>query len=326
MSVEHGAKLKLGDKGNVVRDVQNMLTAGGEYVTADGHLGPVTWDALNRFAMAHGLRWDKNTAKTIGDELARTLFLNREAVADGVVQYVPSSMQQELNGKVVSVPFYNLLRQQAQPIPRSRVVRNVTVMRGSGEITGVTLHQMACTYGVSAQQVKAAGGNKSMARANRMMNIPAHACAMSTELGVVVHSPLAAFLHHAHAFNDDTLGLEVEGLYAGVKDVRSTMWNADEVAYLSNTAILSARAALKYLVEEGRDLGMPIQWLYAHRQTYGDKTGDPGSEIWQYVGLDYGVKVLGLKVRNDHTRRDGNPIPKDWDPDATAPYRPKKKK
>ena len=60
--------------------------------------------------------------------------------------------------------------------------------------------------------------------------------------------------------------------------------------------------------------------LYAHRQSNGQKPSDPGYEIWQQVVLDYGVKVLGLKTKNEYTVDDGKPIPKDWDASSKSKY------
>lgn len=65
---------------------------------------------------------------------------------------------------------------------------------------------------------------------------------------------------------------------------------------------------------------MPIEYLYGHRQSNGQKPSDPGYEIWQQVVLDYGVKELGLKTRNDYTVGDGKTIPSAWDEKSKAKY------
>jgi hypothetical protein len=65
---------------------------------------------------------------------------------------------------------------------------------------------------------------------------------------------------------------------------------------------------------------MPIEYLYAHRQSSGQKPSDPGYEIWQQVVLEYGVSVLGLKTKNEYVVGDGKPIPKDWDENSKARY------
>lgn len=76
------------------------------------------------------------------------------------------------------------------------------------------------------------------------------------------------------------------------------------------------RNALGYLVEEGRALGMPIEFMWAHRQSTA-KPSDPGEELWQRVGVEFGMKVLGLKPQCDLKLKDrsgnwGKTIPIEW--------------
>ena len=308
------SNLGRGSRGNIVRELQNALTFAGYYVAADGSLGPVTWDALDRYAQDNDVRWDKNTHTTIGAELARALT-NEVLVSEGVA--ASPSRQFYIPDGYPDIKLYDLRMEQESPIPRSKKVRGRTVMRRPAEITGLTFHQMACTFDVAPYQLKASGGDRELARARRMMNVPAHVCVMMTG-GVVVHSPLEAYLNHGHGFNSDTYGIEVEGLYAGVKGVRTTMWKPDDVMELGEKTKRGIQFAIDFLV-----LNTPeptkLKYMYAHRQSYDDKRADPGSEIWGVA--EKHCAQHSILPRYDHTRRDGLPIPKEWSKGATANYR-----
>lgn len=212
------------------------------------------------------------------------------------------------------VKFIDMTGEQSERIPRSRISRGKTVMRDPKDVTGICVHQMAVIFGVSKRLLDAAGGDRDLAKARRFMNVPAHACA-SRDGFYAVHSPLEAYLHHGHEFNRMSLGLEIEGNYAGVEGKPHTAWKgaSNAHAYTDETHE-AAKAALKHLVEEGRKAGMPIKYIWAHRQTYRSKRGDPGGEIWRKLVLEYAVPVLGLEVQNNLTYRTGKPIPVEWDP------------
>jgi hypothetical protein len=125
-------------------------------------------------------------------------------------------------------------------------------------------------------------------------------------------------LYTSNGLNSFTLGLEIEGIYPGYPGAK--VWGSNPATPFTELARDSARFALKYLLDTGRAAGMPIEYLYAHRQSSGQKPSDPGFEIWQQVVLDYGVKVLGLKTRNEYVVGDGKPIPSAWDSTSKAKY------
>lgn len=197
-----------------------------------------------------------------------------------------------------------------------RIERGKTVVRDPKTVTGIGIHQTACVF-----------GPKDIDRRNRRaLNVPCHALAFRDGTYVTAF-PLEWFVHHGNELNAFTLGLEIEGHYSGLPDDPSTpvrediktTWKGNPTPF-DDLAIETARAALKYLVEEGRKRGMPIEWIWAHRQTNGSKPSDPGWEIWKHVVLDYGVPVLGLRTQVDKTWRDGKPIPAQWEPGATGKY------
>lgn len=183
------------------------------------------------------------------------------------------------------------------------------ILRDPKTVTGITVHQTACVFGPEKDRPKAH---------RRALNIPAHAVAFRDGVFVIPAEP-TWYLYHGNALNSFTLGLEIEGRYRGVANNPKTLWSGEETP-LDEAAIQTAREALKWLVETGRSLGMPIKDVYAHRQSNSQKPSDPGEAIWKAVVLEYGVPVLGLEPKNKFLVDGGRPIPKDWDPKSTEKY------
>ena len=213
--------------------------------------------------------------------------------------------------------FLDLRAEQVDPFPakgtpakpQSRHGRDgKTQRRRAIDITGIVVHQTACVFGPSADREKAY---------RRALGIPAHAVAFRDGV-VALPAPLDWYLYHGNELNGRTLGLEIEGIYPGRPN--GPVWGKNPPTPLDALAVETACAALARLVEEGRALGMPLEWVYAHRQSNGQKPSDPGFEIWRDVVLGYAVPKLGLKTRVREIVGDGKPIPTVWDPDAFASY------
>lgn len=245
----------------------------------------------------------KDAERALGEQLGAATPSNT-----GENQENHKEGQENPTGAISGVRFYDLRDVQTQPIPRSRVRGGKTVLRNPQDINGICFHQTATVFGVSDKQLKNAGGNRELARATRFLNVPAHAV-VSNDGFWVVHSPLEAYLNHGHGLNAFTLGVEIEGKYDGKNNENK----------IPDVAIAAVKEAVKYLVEEGKKLGMPIEYVYAHRQST-TKPSDPGAEIWQRIVLDYAVKELGLKPRNDYKMDLGRTIPKEWDPNSKNKY------
>jgi hypothetical protein len=67
---------------------------------------------------------------------------------------------------------------------------------------------------------------------------------------------------------------------------------------------------------------MPIQYIWAHRQSNKDRGRDPGEEIWKRVVLQYAVPVLGLEIQPEFKIGDGRTIPPHWMDIPIPEYRP----
>jgi len=231
--------------------------------------------------------------------------------------------------------FIDLRSEQKNPIPPrvatkdgKRIVTNLCKTGPNGKIIerdmklvqGVCFHQTACVFG-------APRSSNPDSKYRRALDVPCHGVGFMDGTAVLP-CPLTWYVHHGNAFNDDTIGLELEGHYSGVlddpktprrEDLRST-WKGEDPTPLTDVAIQCFRDLTKRVVEEARAMGAPIEFAYAHRQTNGDKESDPGEAIWKHVVLEYAVPVLGLKTQPLHTRRDGKQIPKEWDPGGVVQY------
>ena len=301
--------MRYGDKGSEVKKVQESLVEKGYALPrygADGHLGDETWESVHRYAKDQGLRWDPS----IDDEIIDSI-LEEETPVEPDLPPVPPS---DLGAEIV-----DLRSEQAVPSPKSKVVSGRTVSRNPKSVTGIVLHQTACTYGVSQNQINAAGGDKDLALQRRALGVACHA--MAFRKGWVVWSnPLDLYIYHGNGFNSYTLGLEVEGRYPGLTNSPdSTTWGGDPTP-LTQEIIDAARAGVALLLSEGRKMGMPIEYIYAHRQSSDTRRSDPGEGLWRDVVLGYAIPVLGLKTKPAESIGSGMAIPVDWDPDGRGKY------
>ncbi len=193
--------------------------------------------------------------------------------------------------------------------PAKHAIRNGRVVRRPpASVDGIVVHQTACDFGTTPAMVRAAGGDVNLAKHRRALNVAAHVTAMKTGYAVVACA-LDWYVYNANALNKRILGLEIEGTYPGL--LRSAGKGAQR---FDGPIVEAAKEGLVYLVEQGRAQGMPIKYVWAHRQSSATRRGDPGEEIWRKLVLDYAVPVLRLEVRVMDTIGDGRAVPVDWDP------------
>ncbi len=212
------------------------------------------------------------------------------------------------------VRIIDLRDEQSVPPPKSRIKP-----RNPKTVTGIVLHQTAVSYGITAAQIKASQGDREMALARRALNVACHALAFRPSM-VAITNEVSTYVHQANGLNSHTLGLEVDGLYAGVEGDPKTVWGGKTTTEKTELTIASACVALRELVRMGREAGAAITMLYAHRQAAADRRSDPGEWLWKEVALKYGRDVLGLQVLTDYKLDDGRPIPNAWDPSSPHPY------
>ncbi|RZO57408.1 MAG: N-acetylmuramoyl-L-alanine amidase [Sandaracinaceae bacterium] len=230
-------------------------------------------------------------------------------------------------------PFYDLRREQdfvyRNGKRKVRKLAGVPVRRDVRRVVGVVLHQTACEYGLSNKLIDAAGGDEELALARRGLNVGCHAIAFRRGFFVATHD-LDLHVNHGNRFNATTLGLEIEGHYPGLADDPKTVAREDlrvtrgeELPGPDERTIETARVALRWLVETGRSMGMPIRFLYAHRQSSPTRRADPGEALWKGIA-PWARETLGLELAPRRvfstSKGAGRPIPKAWDPAGFGGY------
>jgi hypothetical protein len=279
--------MRYGDRGSQVRELQQRLIAAGYSLPkygADGVLGSETWSALQRYAGDSQLRWDPEVPPAV----VEALMVDPVKVVDLTAKQTnppsdPSKWRLDSKGKVL--------------------------VRDPSTVTGIMLHQTGVWYGVSSS-----ANDKHSALHDRALNVACHLIAFDGQgagltCGHAVYpSPLAWYCYQANTANSESLGLEVEGVYPGLVTPGCVM--------PTSRVIDAACEAVRFAVEQGRAAGMPIRYIWAHRQSSSLRRSDPGQALWRSVALDFAVAVLGLETQPARTWGDGLPIPVEWQPDG----------
>lgn len=213
--------------------------------------------------------------------------------------------------------FFDLRSEREAKPPKIRVVGGKPVLRRVAAIDSICLHQTAVAFGASSAQIKAAGGDRDLALARRGLDVACHAIAFEGCYAAV--APLAWHVNHGNGWNARSLGLEVDGLYAGLQSDPKTIWGGKPPTALTPHRIESARAALRWLVEAGRAAGMPIKRIVAHRQSSATRRSDPGQELWRELAL-WAADELDVETAPADVLGDGRPVPSSWDPRGVGRY------
>lgn len=234
------------------------------------------------------------------------------------------------------VPMYDLRSARVASKPKIKMLGARPVVRRPEDVDGIVLHQTAAPFGVADFQLRAAGGDRNLALARRANNVACHAMAFRPGFFVAA-TPLTWYVQHGNGFNARSLGLEVDGLYSGLRDdpdttpvredIQTTMGRR-EPTVITDATVAAARAALRWLVEAGRAEGMPIRYVWAHRQSSPSRRSDPGEAWWQLLVEEYAVPELGLEPQRSLAIRStskkapgmGRPIPLEWSPLGTGRY------
>lgn len=225
---------------------------------------------------------------------------------------------------------YDLRAFQSDPpvTPKRKhlLFKGKVVQRDPAYIDSIVIHQTACVFGVTKLDVSAALGDKQLATARRALRVACHALAFDGFFASP--NPLRSYVWHGNGFNPFSLGLEIEGFYSGLRDDPDTIpredletiWRGPPM-HLTPSRLETAKAALKWLIEEGRREGMFRQRvrLLAHRQSSDSRRSDPGEEPWSQL-VEWARRELGCETDADFTDGSGRPLPKQWDRTATARY------
>jgi peptidoglycan hydrolase-like protein with peptidoglycan-binding domain len=277
--------MQKGDSGAPVKRLQENLIALGFALPrfgADGGLGDETLSAVARFRAERGLLADPDDVPgTVPARIVEAIAAEAKALAE---RNRPAN-------------FVDVRGQHGRPgLSKSQPHRPWK------QITGITLHQTAALIGE---------------REASWFAVPIHVGI--TRRGKVIQ--LYSFTdrtNHAHNLNAGDVGIEIDGFFEGVEGDESTFWRPASDPNrkpLKPTAeqIAAAREAVRWICGVVNRFGGKLKFIHAHRQSSSERESDPGSRVWQEVGL-WAQEELGL---GDGGRRftvgDGLPIPEAWD-------------
>lgn len=279
--------LKRGAKGEEVRRLQQALVELGYELPRwgiDGDLGSETSDVLARFLRDHSTEVDDDSDIVSDDELAllyRIRDLERGAL---------------LGPKLESGRFHDL-----------RSVAARTSIGGSrpwNAITGIVLHQTACVLGEQPSRWATVGAHLGITRAGQ----------------VIWMHDFEKVVWHANQFNGFTIGIEMDGTYAGVEGDDRTFWRPPgepnrQAQTPTDALVNAAQATVLWICAEVARHGGRVERLLAHRQSSKLRQPDPGSALWKRVAKPLHADA-GLKLTDGgpgYTIGTGYPIPESWD-------------
>lgn len=283
-----------GARGGGVRALQRaLLTLGYDLGRwgADGVYGPATSDAVRAFQRAAGLSIDSIAGPKTIAALQRELEHHEQSPAPPRPPHptLPESFV-DRRGRHRPPPLYSASRS-----PRSWSGNDSHVIRG------VTLHQT----GIFVAEVP-----------ERWDTLNAH-IAVLRDGRVILANALSDFIWHAQGLSGSTIGIEFNGNFPGVVGRSYTVWRHGGGPHALTVAQLEAANRLftwlhaTFVASGGR-------WtrVHAHRQSSASRRSDPGSEIWQKVGLQW-LERLGDGATDggaDFCTGSGRPIPEAWNP------------
>lgn len=176
--------------------------------------------------------------------------------------------------------------------------------RSPSQVRAVVAHQFDCEFGLTARQIKRAGGDQVEALIQRAMDTPYHVVALRCGVVVLNHH---ADLHTYHAgHGNGGLGLGIEGSFPTLAAERTEKYTP--IAAVEAVARLALREAVSMIEGPGKRIE-----LQAHRQWSGSRGRDPGEEIWR--ALRPVADQLGMSIDPELAFRPqkGRPIPVEWD-------------
>jgi hypothetical protein len=172
-------------------------------------------------------------------------------------------------------------------------------VRDWASIDSVVLHQTACDLGERPGRWDSLRAQVGVTRGGQVFQV----------------YPLDTLVYHGNSFNKRSVGVELSGSYEGIEGQRATWWQPEGVKDPQRPTpelIEAARRAVRWIVAEVGARGGKVRYCFSHRQSSDTRQSDPGSAIWQAVGL-WAQSELGLSDGGPGFRvGDGRPIPEAW--------------
>lgn len=191
-----------------------------------------------------------------------------------------------------------------------RLIPYTPIKRSWREVRGITLHQTACDMGERVERYDTIGSHFVVLRSGRILR-------MADSNRVV---------YHGNGWNAQCVGIEVNGLYAGIEDdpdtaldeaMRST-WDdpstptREQPMQVTSQSMLSLRMLIRWICCDALNHGGRINVLNAHRQSSVNRRNDPGEAIWKAAAVPLHAE-LGLSDGGVGFKIGGYAIPEAWD-------------
>lgn len=182
----------------------------------------------------------------------------------------------------------------------------IPIPRQWGSVRGITLHQTACDMGERIERYDTIGAHFAVLRSGRVLRM----------------CDLDRVVYHGHGWNNQCVGIEVNGLYAGLEGDLRTVWDDPSTPFreqpqtVTIEAMESTRQLVRWIVGEVALNGGAVKHLVAHRQAVDSRRNDPGEAIWKQVALPLHAELglddggVGFKIPGST----GYAIPEAWDP------------
>lgn len=276
--------IKYGDSGREAKRVQQALIAVGHPLPkygADGQMGTEGWTALEDYARASGFDLGPNDELDSDDpvpQLVERLYTAHDALIKAKPPAFPDVQYADLT---------------------ERTGHHRHGYRPWSQIDAIVLHQTGCAMPLSP-------GGWVLLRAH--VGIPA-----ANEQHIYLTNPLTSLMYHANAFNRRSVGIEISGNLRGIEGDNRTYWKPGKGPQIaSESQIKATRKAIAWICSEASRGGGKITHILSHRQASKDRIGDPGSLVWQEVGM-WAMDELGLSDGGpDYKVGSGYRIPKEW--------------
>lgn len=128
------------------------------------------------------------------------------------------------------------------------------------------------------------------------------------------NNDISRYTFHGSGGNSKLIGVSGEGDFPGLEKNRKKKHNGwDEHTIETN------RAVIRLATTNSRDLGAPVERLYAHRQYSSGRVADPGEGYWKEIGIPM-AKELHLERMVFQKFGSGNEICREWDDEGRVNY------
>lgn len=278
-----------GFKGEKIKMLQRAILACGYALPrwgVDGDLGDETLRAAAMLLRDHG----------------RIKDLDPSSISDTAFAYILELRDRMAVPNPTPVSFYDCRHRATREVDRGP--------RPWSLVTRICLHQTACRMGENAPRYDGLGAHGAV-----------------TAGGKIFHEhDLNRIVWHGNGWNASSVGIELDGLFAGreddpataVDEALRTTWDDPstkirELPTRPTTAqVIAAQDYIRWIYCEVERHGGKIVDIVAHRQASKNRQNDPGQDVWQRVALPM-REELGLGDYNGKVVGSGYPIPECWD-------------